>query len=47
VEPADAARVETGRTAARYVEQMDQLAEWATLFAHELRLYVEDLGHHS
>jgi hypothetical protein len=44
VEPADAARVESGRVAARYVEQMTELAEWTTLFVHELRLYVEEHG---
>jgi hypothetical protein len=44
VEPADAARVESGRVAARYVEQMEELAEWARLFAHELRFYAEETG---
>lgn len=44
VEPADAARVENGRIAARYQEQMWELAEWTRLFAHELASYVEEVA---
>jgi ParB-like chromosome segregation protein Spo0J len=42
VRHADAARVETGRIASRYQEQMWELAQWTRLFAHELAAYVEE-----
>lgn len=41
VEPSDVARVESAKVAARYVEQMAELAEWMHLFVHELNLYAE------
>lgn len=42
VEPADAARVESGKIAARYQEQVWELAEWTRLFAHEVAAYAEE-----
>jgi hypothetical protein len=46
VDPADAARVESGRIAARYQEQMWALAEWTRLFAHEVSAYAEQTLQH-